>query len=88
MNQPFSKTGPKMRSPARYKILVQGNLDERWSGRLGGLIVSTISNEEGGVRTQLVGELMDQAALHGVLSTLYELQLPIIAVFHINDDTS
>jgi hypothetical protein len=30
--------------------------------------------------TELVGRLADQAALHGVLSALYELGLPLVAV--------
>jgi hypothetical protein len=30
--------------------------------------------------TELVGRLADQAALHGVLSTLYELGLPLVSV--------
>jgi hypothetical protein len=30
--------------------------------------------------TELVGRLTDQAALHGVLSALYELGLPLVSV--------
>jgi hypothetical protein len=30
--------------------------------------------------TELVGRLTDQAALHGVLSALYELGLPLLTV--------
>ena len=30
--------------------------------------------------TELTGRLLDQAALHGVLSTLYELGLPLVSL--------
>jgi hypothetical protein len=34
--------------------------------------------------TALEGELMDQAALAGVLNTLYELHLPVFSVNRLN----
>jgi hypothetical protein len=37
-------------------------------------------NPDGGVETVLVGRLPDQAALSGVLNTLYELHLPVSLV--------
>ena len=33
--------------------------------------------------TELVGRLTDQAALHGVLSALYELGFPMLSVEHL-----
>jgi hypothetical protein len=75
-----------METPASYRIMVQGGLDERWSARLGGLAVRSFSSEEGSVVTKLSGELMDQAALLGVLNTLYELHLPLISVVPLDDD--
>ena len=70
----------RMDGPATYRIIVQGGLDERWSGRLGGLEILVFYTEEKSAVTKLSGELMDQAALFGVLNTLYELHLPLIAV--------
>jgi hypothetical protein len=35
---------------------------------------------KGKVETILVGRLADQAALSGVLNTLYELHLPVVSV--------
>ena len=83
----------KMTNSANYQILVQGNLDPRWSGRLGGLAITTSAPdldvqcpESGAPVTQLSGKMQDQAALFGVLNTLYQLQLPLIAVAAVDDD--
>ncbi|MGD9092000.1 MAG: hypothetical protein PVF74_04075, partial [Anaerolineales bacterium] len=73
-------------SPARYRILVKGGLDKRWSDRLGGMEIKVSCPEEDFVVTQLNGEVTDQAALFGVLNTLYELHLPLISVDLLNDD--
>ena len=72
--------------PARYRICVKGALDPSWSGRLGGMTITTRSQEDQGMVTTLVGRLRDQAELSGVLNTLYELHLPILSVEHIKDD--
>jgi hypothetical protein len=59
-----------------YEIRVKGHLDESWSEWFEGL---TITNLESG-ETVLRGEIVDQAALHGVLSKVRDLNLPLIAV--------
>ncbi len=71
-----------MDAPAIYRILVRGRLSPSWSDRLAGMeIVSGERREgEGQPRTELRGQLLDQAALAGVLSSLYELHLPILSV--------
>ncbi len=66
--------------PATYRIVVQGMVSESWHGRLGGLEVTMSSPESGKPLTTLRGRLHDQAALHGVLDTLYALHLPILEV--------
>jgi hypothetical protein len=35
--------------------------------------------------TILVGELVDQAALSGVMNTLYNMHLPVLSVIHMAD---
>ena len=65
-----------MDKPAIYRIKVRGTVPDSWSDRLGGLqIVATTS--EG---VTLEGWLTDQAALNGVLDTLYGLRLPLLEV--------
>jgi hypothetical protein len=70
-------------SPATYLIRVRGELEPEWSDRLGGM---RIRITYGGVRptTELRGTLADQTALAGVLTTLYQLGLPIISVERVN----
>jgi hypothetical protein len=61
---------------AVYEIRVKGHLDGRWSEWFDGL---HITNLENGV-AMLSGEIVDQAALHGMLNKVRDLGLPLIAV--------
>ncbi len=67
-------------SPAKYEIRIRGYLDERWSDRLGGMIITPLEDESGGTITTLCGHLPDQAALFGVLNALYDMRLQLISV--------
>ena len=71
--------------PADYRIVVQGTVSESWRGRLGGMKVTTSSRESGESQTALQGRLPDQAALRGLLETLYALHLPIVEVTKVED---
>src|SRR5207302_11011616 len=59
-----------------HEIRVQGRLDDRWVDWLEGL---ALTRENDGTTT-LTGPLADQAALHGVLNTIRDLNLPIVSV--------
>ena len=65
---------------ATYRIRIQGALDDQWSDCLGGMSISTNRGEEHEVVTTLIGQLRDQAALVGVINTLYDMRLPILQV--------
>jgi len=67
---------PDMDKSAVYQIKVRGEIDSVWSERLGGMQITV---EPSDIVT-LVGRLADQAALAGVLDTLYELHLPVLEV--------
>lgn len=69
-----------MDEPVSYRIMVQGRLEEWWSDRLGGLKITIHTPQEDCTLTELYGEVLDQAALFGVLSTLYDLRLPFVSV--------
>ena len=61
---------------AVYHIRVQGQLDARWADYFDGFIIA--SGECG--ETLLSGEVVDQAALHGVLGKIRDLGLPLLLV--------
>lgn len=60
-----------------YQIRLKEQLDSYWSAWFGGLTVTTEANGE----TLLTGEVVDQAALHGLLSKIRDLQLTLISVY-------
>jgi hypothetical protein len=75
-------------TPATYRIRVKGYLDSGWSDRLGGLTITPASQDEVTQVTTLVGQVVDQAALAGVLSALYTLHLPLLSVEYLSDTES
>ena len=62
-------------SPSFYRIQVKGSLNESWSDWLDGF---TVSQEDG--KTLLVGQVIDQAALLGILAKINDLGLVILSV--------
>lgn len=71
---------PTIGSPASYHIQVIGQLDESWANRLSGLTITSTRLEDQQIITSLQGRVVDQAALFGVLMTLYDLRLPLLSV--------
>ena len=73
--------GLRLEYPAIYLIQIQGSLDPQWSSRLSGLSIQTQHYDDDRLPiTTLSGHLIDQAALIGVLNTLYDLRFPLISV--------
>ena len=66
-----------------YRIRLKEQLDQRWSDWLGGLNMIHEANGE----TVLIGEVIDQAALHGLLSKIRDLQLTLISVSPLEIDS-
>ena len=76
--------GPARRSHELelHEIRVEGHLDERWADWEG----LTFTHESDGTTT-LTGPLADQAAaLHGVLTRIRDLALPIVSVRRLGRD--
>ena len=73
--------------PQQYHILVEGALDPRWSECLGGLAISAREGPGQPPLTVLAGPLEDQAALHGVLDTLFMLNLRLLRLERRPPDT-
>ncbi len=65
---------------ATYRIRIPGALDEHWGDRLGGMSITTGHPEDYELVTSLLGQVAEQAALFGVLNTLYDLHTPILSV--------
>lgn len=76
----MSSSASDFDGPAAYQITVRGVIAPNWSERLEGMTISRLTLDDGAIFTILTGELTDQAALSGVLNTLYDLRLPLIAV--------
>lgn len=70
----------KFQNPAVYKIKISGAINESWSERLGGMQINVERSKSSNPVTILIGKINDQAALSGVLNTLYENHLSIISV--------
>ena len=59
-----------------YRVHVRGHLDDRWSDWLGGLVIQRLDDGT----TELVGPVVDQAALHGVIARIRDLGLPLLSM--------
>lgn len=62
-----------------YQIRIKGHLDSQWIDWFEGL---TITLEEDG-NTLLTGQVVDQAALHGLLKKVRDLGIPLVSVVQI-----
>jgi hypothetical protein len=71
-----------MPSTAPYQIRVRGHLDSRWSEWFDGLDLAREANGD----TTLTGPVRDQAALHGLLNRVRDLNLTLIAVRRLDVD--
>jgi hypothetical protein len=66
--------------PGTYVIRVFGFIDQSWSERFSGMRINTESQGDQGLITTLAGSLPDQAALSGVLETLYDSHFKLLSV--------
>jgi hypothetical protein len=67
---------------ALHEVRVEGHLDDRWAQWVEGL---TLARESDGTTTLTV-PLADQAALHGLLNRIRDLNVPIVSVRRVRDD--
>ena len=82
-----SETGNdlKFSSSVRYRICVKGFLDDSWSERFGDMRISNQIPGKISPMATLVGPVIDQTALVGVLNGLYEMHLPLVSVELLDD---
>jgi hypothetical protein len=62
--------------PEYYEIKIKGRLDPSWSEWFAGLQLTCLETDE----TLLSGQLPDQAALHGLLERIRDLNLKLNSV--------
>jgi hypothetical protein len=62
-----------------YRITIKGHLDGEWSDWFDGLTITLVDTGE----TMLTGPLVDQTALHGVLSKIRDVGLPLLSLTRI-----
>jgi hypothetical protein len=63
-----------------FRIEVQGELGQRWTGWFSGMTISTERAVDSPPITTLAGRLADQSALLGILYKLHNLGLDILVV--------
>ena len=62
--------------PGLYEIRIKGHLDDRWADRFGDVVITL---EDDG-NTLLICPGSDQAALHGLLKKVRDLNLPLLSL--------
>ena len=82
----MTDTGHKFKSdnPVIYQITVEGYLDKRRADWFNGMVIVPQAGAEGMSITRLTGEVVDQAALLGLLRKLYDLGLTLLLVKRID----
>jgi hypothetical protein len=68
----------------QYEIRLQGQLDARWAAWFDGM---SLTRETGGT-TLIRGQVVDQAALHGLLQKVRDVGLPLVSVRNVSTDGS
>jgi hypothetical protein len=66
----------------QYEIRVEGHLGTRWAAWFDGL---AISGEDDGTSV-LRGEVVDQAALHGLLQKLRDVGIPLLSLTQLDHE--
>jgi hypothetical protein len=72
----------RQHNPGRYEIRIKGHLDSRWAAWFDGL---SLTNESDGTSV-IQGQVVDQAALHGLLQKVRDVGLPLISVTQVQPD--
>ena len=66
-----------------YQIRVKGNLDHKWADWFDEFEIEHQSTHE----TLLIGPIIDQAALHGLLAKIRDVGLSLLSVNQVEDES-
>lgn len=70
----------KWHGDAVYKIKVRGKLSKEWETWFDNLEVISMGSE-----SVIIGRVADQSALHGVLSSIRDLGLPLLSLERVEE---
>jgi hypothetical protein len=73
---PDTTQQPQPILPGRYEILIKEQIDDKWLAWFDEFTVTRTENGE----TLLTGSIPDQAALHGLLAKIRDLNLTLVSV--------
>jgi hypothetical protein len=73
---------PQSAQPSVYQIRVQGHLGCQWAEWFEHMTIRREANGE----TTVTGSVVDQAALHGLLTKVRNLGLPLLSITRIGSD--
>ena len=82
MTQPRAGGMRDQPGAGRYQIRLRGHLETRWAAWFDGMTLS----HEGDGSTILSGQVVDQAALHGLLRKVRDTGLPLVSVMGVDPD--
>ena len=83
MNKCMNKLG--LCQPACYQIEVVGHLSTTKATWFRNLVLANKYGRDGTPITVMVGQVLDQAMLHGLLAKIRDLGLPLLAVNRMKD---
>lgn len=72
-------TNRALAEPVVYQIRIKGHLGAGWREWFGGVTITLQDNGD----TLLIGPVVDQAALHGLLKKVRDLGMPLLSVIRL-----
>lgn len=76
----------RLDEPATYRIAIQGRLDNQWVTYFDGMTIAIDTSAQDTTLTTMTGLVLDQAALHGLLTRIRDLGLPLLLVERIEEE--
>jgi hypothetical protein len=74
--------------PTTYEIRVRGQIGKRWQHWFDGMATVLDSGRDGSPITTLTGMVIDQAELRGILNKLWDLNLTLVSVTRVQEDSA
>ena len=75
-----SKKSKQSKESIRYRIVIQGEVNDSWSEWMGYVRLDRFNRIHGSSRTTIFSQIPDQAALRGLLNKIWDLNLTLISV--------